>query len=73
MTLENVEFKITSHNRTLLQFGFWSLIPFDWGMKHFMKNEETSQAVRFFQYKTGKSVFAPECWSQWRRMQQSYC
>jgi hypothetical protein len=65
MTLENV--------KTQAKSGQWSDVPFDWGMKYFLKRDETSKAVKFFQFKTGKSVFMPECWSQWRQLQRIYC
>ena len=70
MTLENVEITVKSHNHTLVQFGLWSMIPYNWGMKFFKKRDEMSQAVRFHQYKTGKSLFVPECWKQYRL---NYC
>ena len=70
MTMENVELTVRMHNRILLSIGLWSLIPLDWGMKFFKRHDETSQAVRFFQYKTGKSIFDPGCW---RRYRAHYC
>jgi hypothetical protein len=70
MTIENIEITVKSHNTTLLHFGLWSLIPYDAGMKYFKKHDLTSQAVRFHQFKTGKSIFAPECWQQYRA---NYC
>ncbi len=70
MTLENVELTVKRHNKTFVRIGLWSLIPLDWGMKFFKRQDETSQAVRFFQYKTGKSIFSPE---NWRRYRSDYC
>jgi hypothetical protein len=61
MTLENV--------KTQAKNGLWSVVPFNWGVKHFIKRDETSKAIKFFQYKTGRSVFIPECWQVWRQLQ----
>jgi hypothetical protein len=68
--MENIEITIKKHNRILLRIGLWSLIPLNLGMKLFKKLDERSQAVRFFQYKTGRSIFDPECWKQYR---MNYC
>lgn len=70
MTIENVEFVIKKHNHTLVKISTWSFIPYNFGMRLFKKHDDMSQVVRFHQYKTGKSLFAPECWREYR---MNYC
>ena len=50
--------------------GFWTIVPMNLGMKYFQSNDDKLYAAKFFQFKTGKSLFLPECWRQNR---MSFC